>query len=442
MASFEMSEISSDHGDLVNATQACDATVKDSSRFAKIVFRLRRGARPTRTRRQPQAFPPRELQDQFVQLASTSSVYIIFLCLDVPLNNTVFKHYHGLVHTLRYLSADRVPRNDWFLARSQDFKPGSPSPCVELIRKSSLRLPVEPWLTTTSAFPVNNSKETLPRTSLLNEKFYASIMIIAILHERAEYNRLQQQQFNLRVAYPTRFNAMMNDSYTADVRMVGDLTTLGSAKMKPPLGARIKLIVQDLSVDGVILDYSPFGYDFRVIIDLTLLSSEVDYDGPNLRELIASRMAIAEGSSKIAEKRIISEHIPKMFGLDKQQTRVVEQGLSRVPSNTLFFALNALTLATIRLYGRVLICIQSNTGVDSLFEKVVKSVQTMPDFADLQQSCVRYRTNAKEIAKLDDMGHMMADQLRDETAHNNHSMAGKIATYAQAWPEDETLKQL
>ncbi|KAM0718340.1 hypothetical protein Q7P37_006672 [Cladosporium fusiforme] len=102
---------------------------------------------PVRTSTQAAYFPPDSAEEEFFNKIKRKPTNFTIVCkLESEQDSLIFQAYEFLANEVRRLSADRKPRNDWFLARHGRYDANSSSPFDGYIKDPKHALPMQEWL--------------------------------------------------------------------------------------------------------------------------------------------------------------------------------------------------------------------------------------------------------------------------------------------------------
>ncbi|KAK3072779.1 hypothetical protein LTR53_006195 [Teratosphaeriaceae sp. CCFEE 6253] len=250
--------------------------------FGKISFTVKDLARPMVGRSINAQFPAKSEQGQYSQAAATAKVYTIYVDANKKHLQQPFDAYVEIILAARRLSADGLPRNDWFFTRDERYRTDAISRFQSFIERSDYELPTRGWLVRAGdngeevhhqVYPTAPSRSSAPRPKFTTMQAYEDHFMPALLYERTETRRAQAALFNTDSKYPAEFQHMGGNDWLIKIKLKGAAVIRRGAKVTPHAKSSVQVLIEGVSdlgdrtsiFDGTVAELKPYDADFAVV---------------------------------------------------------------------------------------------------------------------------------------------------------------------------------
>lgn len=248
-----------------------------ADQIATIDVELKSFATPIRLRITPQSFPVGSLEAQALEIARKASSFQFKPNISKEQQKRYSTKWSTVVD-LRKTSPSGNPSNEWWLAKEvAEFDTDRVVGRYEIF-EGGLPLPTPPWLQDTSstefvdAFPVQLDRNATPIPLIPSARAYETLHTKAILYDRADNHKRQEEQYNPAMIYPVRFRGTeVPHRCTIDIKMAPFIPfARGQTAIIPNEEDEVFLKPQgsDVEIEGKVEEYEEDGYHFRLHADM------------------------------------------------------------------------------------------------------------------------------------------------------------------------------
>ncbi|SMR62669.1 unnamed protein product [Zymoseptoria tritici ST99CH_3D1] len=266
-----------------SALTQCVASIPlGASIFGKVQIRFTPALSPTRSRLNTNEFSVGSAEETFAREIAHSPTFTILVNLQTTHGDArakqAFDRYSMLVGSVRRLTLDGRPQNDWLLSRNPSLLPDE---ALAFVAFDDSPLDVPDWLKNadgTYQYAHASEDDGDVSRAMTNERIHHSCFEKAMLQERDHRVAEHAKQFNDTVTYPCRFALCGRQECGADIRLVSDDLTNGRAIVPMP-DTEITLTVggrndNPLTISGTVAPLPSEEFQLRVLSKLYNIPEE------------------------------------------------------------------------------------------------------------------------------------------------------------------------
>ncbi|SMQ54399.1 unnamed protein product [Zymoseptoria tritici ST99CH_3D7] len=256
--------------------------IRGPLRFSLDAIRFTPALSPTRSRLNTNEFSVGSAEETFAREIAHSPTFTILVNLQTTHGDArakqAFDRYSMLVGSVRRLTLDGRPQNDWLLSRNPSLLPDE---ALAFVAFDDSPLDVPDWLKNadgTYQYAHASEDDGDVSRAMTNERIHHSCFEKAMLQERDHRAAEHAKQFNDTVTYPCRFALCGRQECGADIRLVSDDLTNGRAIVPMP-DTEITLTVggrndNPLTISGTVAPLPSEEFQLRVLSKLYNIPEE------------------------------------------------------------------------------------------------------------------------------------------------------------------------